>query len=596
MKVDYRVIGLIIIVLGALFFPGLPSTVQMGDTGELVRSAYAFEVPHPPGYPLFTYLNAAAIKLIPQGTVFWRASALTSVFAIGCCVLLFLMFTENIVLGLLLVLTLATSRLFWRFAVLPDVFALHSSIVAVILLIYLNPKFKKFEMYIPMLFLIGLSHHLTLVFIAPIIVHVGLRHIRNLKMWIAAGIGFIFTIGAYALLSFLNPENLDSWGQLTNTKAILSHFLRSDYGTFKLVGTSESGSFLVLLNHLLTQTIKSFGFLILASLPLIYLRTVKYKSFPLKECLVAASIVLYISIFFYLSNTTLDGFRKETFERFFIFFHVMFSFWLCNHFIAWKTSRRNYLLAGIVLTVGIVYNVANFYKLNNFSENTIIEDYAINLLNQTEDKKTSVLLAMTDTRYGALKYAQTVLGVRKDVLVIHPRLLFFSWYLKKIPSRGLSLDSDKIINTNQLVLEQDVIVRNLQEFTFLTHLNFTDAAKYKIEIVPLGRKLVRGSGIEFKATNDALKLRATPANIFDSAKDYNVFYDLWTDYGHYYYFLALAQVSTDPPAALATLQKLVELVPWHFAAHKKICELQNTEASKCDEAQKKRKDVFFDYY
>jgi hypothetical protein len=59
---------------GVLYCACLPRTVQTLDTGELVAAAWKLTVAHPPGYPLFVWLQHGFMKLCPWGSVFHRAA------------------------------------------------------------------------------------------------------------------------------------------------------------------------------------------------------------------------------------------------------------------------------------------------------------------------------------------------------------------------------------------------------------------------------------------------------------------------------------------------------------------------------------------
>jgi hypothetical protein len=49
---------------------------------------------HPPGYPLYTMLNAAFVRIVPWGSVAFRANLLSAVFAILACLVAVPIFTK----------------------------------------------------------------------------------------------------------------------------------------------------------------------------------------------------------------------------------------------------------------------------------------------------------------------------------------------------------------------------------------------------------------------------------------------------------------------------------------------------------------------
>src|SRR5437868_11212825 len=72
--------------IGGAYFRALPSTVQMGDTGELVAAAEKLLVVHPPGYPLWIWLQHFFLQWTDGASVFFRASLLNMFFSLGALV------------------------------------------------------------------------------------------------------------------------------------------------------------------------------------------------------------------------------------------------------------------------------------------------------------------------------------------------------------------------------------------------------------------------------------------------------------------------------------------------------------------------------
>ncbi len=67
--------------LGAflLFAVGIPQTIYVGDSGELVTAAWTLGIPHPPGYPLYVLLGYVWSHLVPLGSVAWRMGLFSAV-------------------------------------------------------------------------------------------------------------------------------------------------------------------------------------------------------------------------------------------------------------------------------------------------------------------------------------------------------------------------------------------------------------------------------------------------------------------------------------------------------------------------------------
>jgi hypothetical protein len=70
---------------------------------------------------------------------------------------------------------------------------------------------------------------------------------------------------------------------------------------------------------------------------------------------------------------------------------------------------------------------------------TVLEDYVVNALEATEPN--ALLLVDSDNMFGGALYAQTVLGVRPDVVVLLPELLERRWYRAHVRARHPDFES-----------------------------------------------------------------------------------------------------------------------------------------------------------
>lgn len=171
-----------------LFFQ--TQTIYGGDAGDLVSAAVTWGIPHPPGYPLYTFLAALLIK-IPINTIAWRASLLSSIPSAFTLTILFIIIrklTKNSLTAIMAVSFLGFSYPFWLYSIVPEVFSLNNLLA--ILLIYLALSFNDLqgiEIYYSnlwlMTFILGISicHHHTVLFILPGIIFLLTQQSRQLK-------------------------------------------------------------------------------------------------------------------------------------------------------------------------------------------------------------------------------------------------------------------------------------------------------------------------------------------------------------------------------------------------------------------------------
>jgi len=88
---DWAVAAATFLIAGARFFYDMAPSVTLQDSGELVTGAFHLGVPHPPGYPLWTFLGWVWRHIICFGNPAWRIclmSVLTGAALIGVLTLL----------------------------------------------------------------------------------------------------------------------------------------------------------------------------------------------------------------------------------------------------------------------------------------------------------------------------------------------------------------------------------------------------------------------------------------------------------------------------------------------------------------------------
>lgn len=100
------------------------------DTTKFDYLGLVLGTAHPPGYPLYTMLNAAAVRLLPEGSAAFRANLLSSVLAVLTCVLA-VGVLRHLGVGRALAAGGATGLglllPFWRYAVVAEVYTLSTT-------------------------------------------------------------------------------------------------------------------------------------------------------------------------------------------------------------------------------------------------------------------------------------------------------------------------------------------------------------------------------------------------------------------------------------------------------------------------------------
>jgi len=106
------------------------------DTTKFQYIGLVLGTPHAPGYPLYTMLNAAFVRVVPFGSVAGRANLLSAVFAVLACVVAVRVLRELHVPRVLAAggaTALGMLPALWRFAVVAEVYTLTALFVVAVL-------------------------------------------------------------------------------------------------------------------------------------------------------------------------------------------------------------------------------------------------------------------------------------------------------------------------------------------------------------------------------------------------------------------------------------------------------------------------------
>ncbi len=132
-----------LVLLGALALyvrTGAPS-ILTGDQAEHQFTASVVGVPHATGYPLFTMLNALAVRILPWGDVARRVSIAVAVYSALAIVLVFWVgqrLAHMTLAGLLAAISLALAPEFWSLATIAEVYTLQALFIAALLVALLR--------------------------------------------------------------------------------------------------------------------------------------------------------------------------------------------------------------------------------------------------------------------------------------------------------------------------------------------------------------------------------------------------------------------------------------------------------------------------
>src|SRR5258706_45656 len=228
--------------ISLLYFHNATRDIYSGDIGDFVTAAFVFGVPHPPGYPLFTFLGfifSHTLFNLPVVTRVGMISVSSSVISLIFFFKFSRLVTKNIFMSILSTSVLAFSYEFWFFTEIPEVFGFHGLFVTSILyFLFIFYEEKKVSFFYISILLLSLSftNHQTIVLLFPSVLLISLSRFRlilKLKN-ILLSLSFILlgiTPYVYTLIA-ASHHPVINWDNVSNLKSLIHLVLRQDYSTF----------------------------------------------------------------------------------------------------------------------------------------------------------------------------------------------------------------------------------------------------------------------------------------------------------------------------------------------------------------------------
>lgn len=448
-KLDtWTFVGLLGFIFSVYVYTLWPS-VGGGDAGELTAAAYTWGIVHPPGYPLFVIIGKM-FGYIPFGTVGWRINLVSAVFSVGASAFFYLTIwrlTRNSAAALLATGMLAFTPLIWRYSILAEVFTMNNFFACV--LMYLFVRFqqeKNFKIVYLMGFIfgLGLCNHHTLLFVGvPMGVWILFQHPQQflrplpfLKLFLISIAGLIPYV--YLYISSLQAP-LIAWGDITTWEGFLRHFLRKEYGTFKLAteGTDKNQLLYGLLYYLESMSLQAMYWGWALILPAIYFMW-KSKD-PMQKRIVKLFLGIpigYLIFFHTLANLPfVDGasLYKDIVSRFWIMPDLfVFVFVGLGAAIAVTKIPRLQPLALPIAMATVLVQAGVHFKTENARGNYSFAEFGRKLLKPLPEN--AVFFTLGDINTNAVRYVQQCEDYRKDVKVLDRSLMSYPW-LKRIQQK-----------------------------------------------------------------------------------------------------------------------------------------------------------------
>jgi hypothetical protein len=153
--------------------PDLTWAHNGGDGGDLITASYEGGAAHPPGYPLYA-LVGRTVAAVPIGSIPYRYNLFSAFAAAGAAALVAWAAEESGTMPAGAAgLALAFAPLVWSQAVITEVYALAALLAAMI--VALSWQKRPRPLALGLAFGLGLTHHLTLALLAPLVLAAAAR-------------------------------------------------------------------------------------------------------------------------------------------------------------------------------------------------------------------------------------------------------------------------------------------------------------------------------------------------------------------------------------------------------------------------------------
>jgi len=504
--------ALVFAVLAVVYGATLCRTVGPGDAGELTSVLCSWGVAHPPGFPLLSLLGNLVSALPLPGEPALALNALNALFAaLACAVLAHAVgvATGSRWAGAVAGLLLGTSRTFWEYALVIEVFSLNALLAALLidlLALWLEARGRgEAPRALPAAaaaVMAGvLTHHTTLVLVAaPVAVAFVAASLprrakprpndrrggpppapaaapaETLVPALLAGLLALAPLLYLPLAAAFDPPF--SWGDARSPQGLLDMLMRRDFGTGTLMAPAIVANELLVrgesaspigMRHflrLLTELPQTVGWpaLGLAAVGIVAVAR-RRRAWLLPTLLFFAAVAL----FYTRVNAPMTPLYLGITRPFALLPHLELAF-LAGWGLAWAGSAAPAIRAGVfalvVLHTGIVAGMR--WREVDQHRNTFSRDFGVNFVTGMPER--ALVFSTGDYFRNTLLYARLGLGLRPDLTQIEQPLLSRRWYVDQLRRRGsLALPPQmRVLGRDSTSNIRALLVENIERHPIVT--------------------------------------------------------------------------------------------------------------------------------
>ncbi|MGC8653058.1 MAG: glycosyltransferase family 117 protein [Candidatus Kryptoniota bacterium] len=465
------------LALAGVYLSTMSRSITYIDAGELTTVLWTLGIAHPTGYPLFTLLGAAFVRIPFYSEVAIRANlfavictALSGGFFLASFVLIlrstptmgklkkdkekndiFLSFETIYLAGFLATLTLGFSRTYWDQSTSVEVYSLQLLLFASILFVWIKFVLSP-TMYIAAasgaVLGLGFTNHMTTILIVPGLLYLTypLLKQRKVSKGIAAALlgGFILSLTLYVYLPLRSAQHpLLNWGDPETFKRFVWHVTGKQFRVWMF---SSQEVFWRQLNFFFRGLTHEFG------LSLVIITTGIASSFYQHRKLFIFSAILVVSDLVYSTNYDIHDIQSYFLLAYIgLSIYALYGYYFVLNNLKGSSHSLQYASAAVLLTIPVSMVIFNYGSVDR-SKDRSVEAYTKDIL-QSLPEHSVVISYQWDDFVSASWYYQNVDNIRPDILVIDKELLRRSWYANDIFQRNKSLFG-RNINVYQNYLHQ----------------------------------------------------------------------------------------------------------------------------------------------
>ncbi|MCX8056743.1 MAG: DUF2723 domain-containing protein [Ignavibacteria bacterium] len=470
----YAVISAVFVLI--FYILTLAPGVIASDSGELAAVQYTLGIAHPTGYPLFTILGYIFSHIpipIRPITKLNLLTAIWSALTVYVLIITIKRILDNyktwlskdeqisknfydrfelseelkVIASVFGGLVLGFSKTFWFSSLSVEVYSLHIFLFSLTFyfltkafenreLIQQN-KFLKDPYFLSFIFLaLGFTNHLSTIFIIPAFLFLyfydfNFSRERIKRFLIYSGIAFVILTLVYLYIpirAMMQPYL--NWGNPVTFRDFINHISGKLYHQFLFPSISEYFSNIGrFLNSLSISFDKSefqgsdFSIVIVISFLGMIISAFFFKRLFITLMLILCTTMLISAVY---NIPDIDAYYLA--GHFAVaFFSALGFFYLASI----KLSKRNRVIAlTLIFVISIFLEINQNYSRVDLSENTLMDDYTLSLLNSVE--KNSIVLSSRSSFYFPSLYFQLVEKKRTDVVVAEHKLLQQKWYYTQL--------------------------------------------------------------------------------------------------------------------------------------------------------------------